>query len=849
MDVEGFGDSHRSDAHQVAVREGLYRALEMAFSASGIPWAECYREDRGDGVLVLVPPHVPKALFAMSLPEHLAEALREHNAVHSVKAQIRLRMALHAGEMYLDRHGATGRSVNLVFRLLEASELRLALARASGVLALIVSSWFFEEVVQNTPASIATAYRKAEVAVKETGAIAWILVPDLQHAPTVPRQLPAAPQIVGRATELGQLSALLDARLYTRLCVISGIAGVGKTALALRWAHLVADRFPDGELFIDLNGFSAQVPVEAAEALHGFLTSMGVDLQAIPTTLGAKAALYRSLLAQRQMLVVLDNARDYEHVLPLLPGAFPGTMIITSRNKLAGLTVRADIRQIELDVLGTHHALQVLARQAKQPRRIDAESQAAVTVTQLCAGLPLALKIAAARAAIRPRLRLQQLAAELSDERNRLTALMVGDAGLGLRQVFSWSHKHLPDQSARLFRLLGVHPGPDIDVYAAAALTGTSLMETRRSIDNLLETHLLEERLPDRFVMHDLISAYVRDLAIDNNDYPSALNRLFDYYLSTADQADRFISPHRYRIPLNIGNTTITTPVIGSYHQALGLLSTEHRNLMEMCRIAGTGFEDRSWQLAYTLRSFFFLTKRWDAWIQTHELALAACLRSGDRKAEAMTRNNLGRALLESGRQDEAASHYESALRLFEEIGDWHGVSNALANQATILRRQGKLDDALRHNIRALAYYRQAGARRNAAITLRSISLVELGLRRLADARNHAEEALKGFVELGIHLEAAKGFNTLGLILQHCGDLAVAPDAYRQAIEFSRQCSSIYEEARALHRLGAISVMLGANNEAKRQWRQALHLYQSLGAAKAGQVAADLAELANRNPP
>jgi tetratricopeptide (TPR) repeat protein len=834
VDVEGFGDQHRTGAHHVAVRAGLYQAVEDAFSASGIPWADCYHEDRGDGVFVLVPPHVPKEVFVESLPGHLAGALREHNALHIPQARIRLRMALHAGEMHLDGHGATGRSVNLAFRLLEASELKSALTRTSGVLALIVSSWFFDEVVQNSPASDPAAYRKVEVTVKETSTTAWIVVPDPWQAPVKPRQLPAEPYLVGRAGELRRLAALgPGARV-----VISGTAGIGKTALALRWAHQAAGRFPDGQLYVDLNGFGHQEPAEASEALHGFLVSLGVDPGTIPAALAAKAALYRSLLAQRHMLVLLDNARDSDHVLPLLPGAFTGVVIITSRSRLDGLAARVPMEHMALDFLGAGAALQILAHRLGQ-ERIDAEPQAAEDLIKLCAGLPLALTIAAAR----PRLGLQRLVEELSDERTRLPGLAVDDAGLDLRTVFSWSYQRLPDLPAKLFRLLGLHPGEDIDIYAAAALAGASLADTRRAIDSLLSVHLLEERFPDRFSTHDLLRAYARELSQADIDHRGPLTRLFDYYLDMADRADQFITPHRYRVPLDIGRAPAATPAINDYQQALEWLTAEQGNLVGICRATREGSETRSWQLAYILRGYFFLTKRWDAWIETHELALAACARSGNRRAEAITRNNLGRALLESGQQDQAAAHYENARRLFEEQGDRHGLSNALANQATIMRKQGRLDEALRNCLQALAYYRQADADRNTAITLRSMSLVELGLGRLSDARTHAEEALRIFLALGNHLEAAKAFNTLGLILHQCGAITSAENAYRQAIEISRQCRSIYEEARALHRLGAISAARGARDDAIREWNQSLELYRTLHAVKAEQVAADISAL------
>ncbi len=824
------------------MREGLYRILGKAFSLSGIPWVGCHIEDRGDGAFILAPPDVPKALFVESLPGHMVSALREHNIVHSTPARIRLRMALHAGEMHLDNYGATGASINLAFRLLDARELKSALARTPGVLALIVSSWFFDEVVRNNPASSPSSYRKVQLSVKETDTTAWIALPDGRETPTVPRQLPAASRFVGRGAQLDRLTALLDTGTGKPLCVISGTAGAGKTALAVCWAYQVADRFPDGQLYADLNGFGPHPPAEPGQVLYDFLHALGVDPSAIPLTAAAQSALYRSLLAQRRMLVLLDNAASPEQVRPLLPGDGQSAIIVTSRDRLVGLAAWADVEHMALDVLDTAEALEILARRIGRGR-VDGERQAAAALTELCAGLPLALTITAARIAARPQLSLHQLVEQLTDERTRMDALALAATSLDLRSVFSYSYQQLHDQPARLFRLLGLLPGQDIDIRAAAALAGTDLAATERSIDELLATHLLDEGPRGRFRMHDLLRVYARELAEEEADPRGPLIRLFDYYLSAADQADRFITPHRHRVPLEISRMDDTDPVVHGYAEAVDWLTAEKGNLVALCRLAERGFESRCWQLAYTLRGFCYLSKRWDAWIQTHEYALAACLRSGDRRAEAMTRNNLGRALLESGRQDEAAAHYAEARRLFEEIGDQHGLSNSLANQATIAHRQGDLDEALRLNDRALQYYREVGARRNTAITLRSISRIEAELGRLADAVRHAQEALDIFVGLDLYLETAKGFTNLGRIHQRRSDISLAENAYQQALDFSYRCGSRYEEARALHCLGGIAAARGARDEAHSQWRRAYDLYRSLGAAKADQVAADLSTL------
>ena len=295
VDVEGFGNRHRTNPHRVAVREGLYRAVREAFRAATIPWAECHHEDRGDGILILAPPEVAKSVFVESLPYRLAERLREHNSAHHEQEQIRLRIALHAGELHHDGHGVAGASINLTFRLLDAAPLKSALAGSPGVLAVVTSDWFFDEVVRHSPAADPDAYRPVRVTVKETDVLGWVHLPDHPYPPRdttlrtpprdltapVPHQLPAdTSHFVGRAEELHQLSELLDSATEDGgtvvISAVSGTAGMGKTALALRWAHRVRGEFPDGQLYVNLRGYDPDQPLSPGHALAGFLRALGV---------------------------------------------------------------------------------------------------------------------------------------------------------------------------------------------------------------------------------------------------------------------------------------------------------------------------------------------------------------------------------------------------------------------------------------------------------------------------------------------------------------------------------------------------------------------------------------------
>ncbi|MDQ3224524.1 MAG: ATP-binding protein, partial [Gemmatimonadota bacterium] len=370
VDVEGFGNQHRINPQQVAVREGLYRVLEQAFRAAAIPWADCHHEDRGDGVLILARPEVAKSVFVESLPDQLVEELREHNSTHPAPERIQLRMALHAGELQYDDHGVAGASINLTFRLLDAEPLKSALAGSPGVLALVTSDLFFNEVVRHSPAADPNAYRRVRVRVKETDTVGWVHLPDHPYPPrdiilkeplleglttAVPHQLPAdTAHFVGRVEELDQLSRLLDTATEDGGTVVisafSGTAGVGKTALALRWAHRVRDGFPDGQLYVNLRGYDPDQPLSSGDALAGFLRALGVAGAEIPLEVDERAAAYRSLLDGRRMLVVLDNASSVEQVRPLLPGTPSALVVVTSRDSLAGLVARDGARRLDLDL-------------------------------------------------------------------------------------------------------------------------------------------------------------------------------------------------------------------------------------------------------------------------------------------------------------------------------------------------------------------------------------------------------------------------------------------------------------------------------------------------------------------
>jgi tetratricopeptide (TPR) repeat protein len=413
-----------------------------------------------------------------------------------------------------------------------------------------------------------------------------------------------------------------------------------------------------------------------------------------------------------------------------------------------------------------------------------------------------------------------------------------------VRTVFSWSYRKLGRPAATAFRLLGLHPGNTFALAAAAALLNVPPRQARGTLRALVNCHLVTETSAGRFEMHDLLRGYARSLCADVDDHASrlaAIRRMADHYLHTADRASRVIMPYRYRVVRD--NATAVEPPLGGRIAAMRWFDVERHNLVELCRLDDAELDSRRWQLAYVLRDYFYLTKHLDDWLETHELAVAGCERLGDRRAEGMTRSNLGRALLEASQIDAAAAQYRLAYDLFQEEGDMHGMTDSQVNLASIRRRQGRYEEALRDQLAALAFYRDHGSARKVGITLRSIARSELALGRLAGATRYAEESLAGFVNLGLDLDAAQSLNTLTQIYSDRGDAARAETAGQRAIEYSRRAGSDYELARALHRLGAVAARADQTETARQRWAEALAIFGRIGAAEAETVRSDLRAL------
>jgi hypothetical protein len=524
VDVEGFGARQRNNLDRVAVRNGLYRSMRQAFRNSGIEWTDCHHEDRGDGILILIPAEVPKDVFIGILPTELIQALRLHNSRHRPGERIRLRMVVHAGEVNYDRHGVVAASVNMAFRLVGADVLRAALASSRGVLAVIASSWFFDEVIRHSGVTDAATWRSARVAVKETADVAWICLPDQPFPPDrkeletvlaggegqAPRQLPArSGHFTGREEEMRHLTALLAdtaarASEMTTVAVIHGVVGVGKTALAVYWAHELVSWFPDGQLFADLRGHAYGSQAKPHEVLGEMLASLGVATADIPVGLSARSALWRQQTAGKRMLVLLDDAASPGQVRPLLPATASCIVLITSRHRLAEME---EATPFALDTLSLPQAIGLFTRLAPVSAT---EPEVVGELVRRCGHLPLAIRLLAGRLRLHPSWSPIDLAARLTAA-NWVEEIRVGS--LSLTAAFELSYRELSTCQRRLFRSLALYPDDELDEYAAATLDGVDPTQARRSLEVLYDSHLIEESAPGRYRLHVLIREYARSLA------------------------------------------------------------------------------------------------------------------------------------------------------------------------------------------------------------------------------------------------------------------------------------------------------------------------------------------------
>ena len=857
VDVENFGDPARTNAHQVTVRDRMYQALRQSFARARISWADCDAEDRGDGVLVLIPPNVPKSSLVTTVPAHLAESLARHNAACPAPARIRLRMALHAGEVHQDAHGWAGTSINRAFRLIEASASRTALRQSSGTVALIVSDWFYDEVVRHHPAAAPSCFRQVHVAVKETEAAAWVRVlgtgdqsGSRDGGPAAParldqpaqagQSLPAAsPEVryslppdtsafTGREEDLDRITAAATGAAGTggvvAIHAIDGMPGVGKTTLALHAAHLLRDRFPDRQLFINLHAHTpGQDPLTPEMALAGLLAATGVDARHLPADLDGRTSLWRDRMAGQRVLLVLDNAADSRQVTPLLPGGATCLVLVTSRRHLGdlpGTTV-----PLLLQVLPPEEAWEMFVRLAP---RATGQDGAAAELVRLAGYLPLAISLLARVYNRHPAWTLADLTAETKT--SMLTLAAEKDS---VAAAFDVSYRYLDVSQQQFFRRLGLHPGTTIDAYAAAALTGISLADAAAKLDAMHGEGLLTEASHRRYGMHDLIRRYARDCGAADPapDREQALDQLLDYYQYTAalvearlaSQARSTAGPARLAPPGGL-------PSLAGTAQALDWARAERSNLIACLGYATrTGQHARVVSLTAAMATLLRHDGPWTDALSRHAAAVQAARYAGDRLGQASALNDLGTVRWLTGDYPGAAAALEEALSISRDLGDRLGQANALAYLGTVRWLTAEYPAAASALEEALSISRRLGDRRGQASTLNDLGTVRWLTGDYPGAAAALEEALSISRDLGDQLGQANAYTRLGVVCWLTGDYPSAVRVLNEALGIYYDLGDRRGEADALNVLGVVRWLSGDYPSAASAQEQSLRIFRDLG--------------------
>jgi tetratricopeptide (TPR) repeat protein len=652
-------------------------------------------------------------------------------------------------------------------------------------------------------------------------------------------QLPAdITDFTGRELHVKHLCDLLsagradDSPGAVPVALVAGAGGLGKTTLAIHAAHRMRAHYPDGQLYVDLLGASPQ-PLAPADVLARFLRDLGVKGEQIPVSQEERGALYRTRLNGRRMLIVLDNARDAAQVRPLLPGSAACAVIVTSRSRLPDLVGGG---LVHLDVLDDSEALTLFSR-IVGAQRAAAEPDATAELLVACAGLPLAIRICAARLAARSGWTIRTLAGRISDEHRRLDEMKVGD--LAVRASFEVSFSSLPAavspggvSPARAFRMLGLWQGPSIGLSAAAALLGEPEDKVADALEFLVDAHLLESPAPDRYAFHDLLRVYAAERA--EADEPAqaraeAANRVLAWYLYTTEAAGRVISPNHLRVPLGTPPASLCLREFRHLDQALVWCETERDCLAAAVRQASDyGEHEIAWKLPAAAMSFYYRRSHWADWVAVHEIGLQSARRSGDKLAEAWMLNNLGLVFGQQHR-DQAVECFEQALALCQELGDTDGETRAANNVAFSYFQLRRFNDALKAAQRSLVIQRRGGRRYGEGIALGHLGGSHHELGNYDKAVHYHRQALAIFRELDDPNAEADALNDLGEAYLSLNRIRDAVSCLSQSLAIRRDIGDRYGQAVTLQRLGLAERSAGRQQEARESFTEALRVFEEVG--------------------
>jgi len=673
-------------------------------------------------------------------------------------------------------------------------------------------------------------------------------------AAPLPAQLPAdLTDFTGRAEQTKLLAGLLTraeaSGLHRALviCAVTGPGGIGKTSLAVHAAHQVAEEFPDGQIYLNLQG-SRSHPLSPLDALARLMRDLGADSSGIPAEEAERAARFRSMAAGRQLLLVLDDARDAAQVRPLLPGAGECAVLVTSRRSLSDLE---SAFLIDLDILPDPDAEMLLLRIAG-PARTEAEPGAARAMLDACGGLPLAIRIAAARLAARPGWSIAAFASQLTDARRRLDVLQTGDLAVRASFMASYSTLRPADLTAdlgpdRAFRLLGLADGPDISLPAAAALFGAAAGQSEHALEMLVDAHLLDTPSPGRYRFHDLLRVYAAERAAAEEPKSAcddAVRGMLKWYLYSAAAACRLINPHRPHVALRPDGLAASPLTFAEYADALSWLDAEQLNLLAAVdQAARAGEHEIAWQLPHVLWDLFNLRGHIGDWLGAHRTGLASARLLGDTEAEKRMLGGLAGNYMYVGQPEEAVGCIRQILAIARKLGDTGGTAVALANLGASLTELGRSDEAMEPLQESLALFRQIGERNGEAHALCGIATVS-GLRgNLAEAAAQYRRGLSIFKEIGNLASAGESLVELCDLQMKAGQQDSVITEATEAAELARQAGSLRVEAEALAVLGQAYCDEGRPDRAREYWLDALTIFTDIGHPQASSLRTKLSAL------
>ncbi|WP_210591503.1 NB-ARC domain-containing protein [Streptomyces sp. GESEQ-35] len=660
---------------------------------------------------------------------------------------------------------------------------------------------------------------------------------DVDSVRQTPWQFPPSVRMVNRSLELSALErhrsrATREER--PTLASVSGLGGVGKTTLVLRWLHTLRPHFPGGQLYADLGAQSPDGPAHPEEVLGRFLRALGVSAQQVPATLAERTALYRSLTADRRLVVLLDDAATAAQVRPLLP-AGGNVTAVTSRSRLPGLTVDGSF-PVQVEPLAPEAGVELLA-DTLADGRVAAQPDAARRLVELCAGLPLAVRVAGARLAARPERRITTMVRALAEERDRLDALAI-EGDHDVRAALDLSYQALPPVAARLYRLLGLHPGPEFSSSVAAALCAEGAEgDAVASLETLHDASLLLDAGDERHRFHDLVRLHATTKAQEDEppqERAKARRRIADHYLASTTRAEEIIDPQHRTMTRDYGAGPVVTADVGRDPQtALDWLERELPAVMAVIRQARTaGFPTIAWQLADALWPLFLRRKFYDDWHAAHEEGLTAAQDLGDTAAECRMLTSGGVGQLGSGNHDRALEMFERAARHLLDAGDQLGHARTLNYRGLALQRLGRLAEATDQFRRAAAELPEHGDRRAGALARLNLADTALTTGHDESALQHASAACTTLREEGDTYNAARATLLLGRASLALGRLDQADEHLSSALAILRDMTARYEMAHAVSGLAEVAERRGDAHTARDHYRAALDLYASVGRSR-----------------